>query len=84
MRYDEELEKLKVFDTDLPAVNPVIKDLLKKQRKEPKEKEKQYRCNSCTTYFPESETDLYQYNPDSNRRHRVCLKCIRLLTAKVR
>jgi len=84
MLYDEELEKLKVFDTDLPAVNPVIKDLLKKQRKEPKEKEKEYRCNACKKLTPASQTDLYQYNPVSNRRHRVCLKCIRLLTEKVR
>lgn len=71
-------------DLILPDINPIIKDLLKKQRKEPKEKEKEYRCNACKKLTPASQTDLYKYNPDSNRRHRCCLKCIRKMSMKVR
>ena len=70
-------------DLILPDINPIIKDLLRKQRKEPKESQKQYRCNACCNYFPERETDLYKYKPDSNHRHRVCLKCIRHMNANI-
>jgi hypothetical protein len=67
-----------------PEVNPIIRDLLNKQRKPliKVESEKQYRCNACCKYFTESETNLYKYNPDSLRRHRVCLKCIKIMQYK--
>jgi hypothetical protein len=61
----------------LPDVNPIIKNLVSKQFHKPEITEKQYRCNACTKWFPESQTDLYKYNSDSNRRHRLCLKCIK-------
>jgi len=68
----------------IPEVNPIIRELLNKQIKPVVVTGKQYRCNSCNNYFPEDETDLYKYNPDSNRRHRLCLKCIRDKSRKIR
>lgn len=46
-------------DLILPDINPIIKELLKKQRKSPKEGQKQYKCNACRKLFYEDETDLY-------------------------
>ena len=84
IEFEYNVDEAELNNIGLPEVNTIIKNLIKKQFRTTKNKNKIYRCNACSQYFPDYETDLYKYKSDSKRTHRVCLKCIKKMSMNLK